>query len=284
MVKVIKTRQELESLRITDKRSIGFVPTMGNLHQGHISLLEQALEENECAYFSIFVNPKQFGPNEDFSRYPRTLEEDLQKIETCSQKYPLKDVIVFAPHSPAEVFPNSEMHIISVPFLNSILEGAIRPGHFDGVTTVVYKLFNLVQPKRAYFGLKDYQQFIIIRKMTKDLLLPIEIIGMPIVRENDGLAMSSRNQYLDPDQRLHSLILNKALKKLQEMISGRRENIKQAENYKLELLKDPNWNYIEIRDSLNLSSDISHSKEISILAVYQLGTTRLLDNIQVELK
>lgn len=284
MVKVIKTRQELEDLRITDTRSIGFVPTMGNLHQGHISLLEKALAENECAYFSIFVNPKQFGPNEDFNRYPRTLGEDIHKIETCAQKYPHKDVIVFAPHNPSEVFLASETHIVSVPFLNSIIEGAIRPGHFDGVTTVVYKLFNLVQPKRAYFGLKDYQQFIIIRKMTKDLLLPIEIIGMPIIRENDGLAMSSRNQYLNPEQRSHSLILSKTLKKIEEMIAGKRENIKLAEQYKLELLKDQHWNYIEIRDSLNLSSDISQAKEISILAVYQLGTTRLLDNIQVELK
>lgn len=284
MVKLIKTRGELEQLRSKEKRSIGFVPTMGNLHLGHISLLERALSENECAYFSIFVNPKQFGPNEDFNRYPRTLEQDLEAINKCSQKYPEKDIFVFAPDNPTEVFPFTDSQVVSVPFLNSILEGAIRPGHFDGVTTVVYKLFQLVKPKTSYFGLKDYQQFVIIKKMTEDLALPIKIIGMPIIREADGLAMSSRNQYLDSKQRTESLILVNTLRKIENIISNLKENIKMAEAYKLELLKDPNWNYIELRDSEDLASDISLSRNITILAVYQLGSTRLLDNIQVEIK
>jgi pantoate--beta-alanine ligase len=141
-----------------------------------------------------------------------------------------------------------------------------------------------VKPQVSYFGLKDFQQYVIIRKMTEDLSLPIKIIGMHIIRENDGLAMSSRNQYLDSQQRTDSLILSKTLKKIESIISNNKENLKLVENFKLELLKDPNWNYIEFRDSQTLSSDISKSKNISILAVYQLGTTRLLDNTQVELR
>lgn len=284
MVKVIKTRADLEHIRSLEKKSIGFVPTMGNLHQGHISLLERALLENECAYFSIFVNPKQFGPSEDFNRYPRTLEQDIEAINKSAQKYPEKEIIVFAPENPLEVFPSNDSQIISVPFLNSILEGAIRPGHFDGVTTVVFKLFQLVKPQISYFGLKDFQQYVIIKKMAEDLNLPIKIIGMPIIRESDGLAMSSRNQYLDEKQRSASLILTNSLRKIEHLIANSRTNLKIAEAFKLELLKDTNWNYIEFRDSESLSSDVSRSKNITILAVYQLGTTRLLDNIQVEIR
>ena len=196
MVNLLCTTKELSDLRKTQSKNIGFVPTMGNLHQGHISLLNEALKKSSIVYFSIFVNPKQFGPNEDFKSYPRTLEEDIQKIEEATNAYNDKEVYVYAPLDPTEVFSEGHLGTVKVLGLNEILEGKIRPGHFDGVSTVVHRLFEIIQPQKAYFGLKDFQQYRVIEKMVKDLQMPVEIIGMPIIREASGLAMSSRNQYL----------------------------------------------------------------------------------------
>lgn len=282
MLVTVRTTQELFNLRKKETKEIGFVPTMGNLHAGHISLLKKALKDFDTVYFSIFVNPKQFGPNDDYNRYPRTLEQDLQQIEAMLAHLPLKNVIVYAPQNPEEVFGLEEKQTISVNILNEIIEGKIRPGHFDGVTTVVYRLFELIRPERAYFGLKDYQQYLVIKQMAKDLALPIEIIGMPIIREKTGLAMSSRNQYLTEEQKEEALILYKTLKKIEEILSKSRKNIEKAQNYINEVKRDPNWNYLLIVDAENLSEDISASQRISILGVYQLGKTRLLDNLQVE--
>lgn len=281
MVKLIRITSELIKVRSTETENIGFVPTMGNLHKGHISLLEKALSEYQTVYFSIFVNPKQFGPNEDFNRYPRTLEQDVTLIEETVKKYSGSKVVVYAPADPQEVFPPEQNQNISVHGLSTILEGKIRPGHFDGVATVVYRLFDLVKPKSAYFGLKDYQQYLVIRQMVKDLALPINIVGMPIIREESGLALSSRNQYLSDEQRQASLILYKTLNSIKEIISNNRNNIPEAQAYINEALKDQNWNYLVIRDAETLSEDISHSGRITVLAVYQMGTTRLLDNIQI---
>lgn len=189
MLKVINTTAELQEMRKSDSAPVGFVPTMGNLHAGHISLLEEALKEFKTVYFSIFVNPRQFGPSEDFARYPRTLKEDLSLIEKSLNLFSNSNVIVYAPKDPAEVYPETGGHTVSVLGLTDILEGEKRPGHFDGVTTVVYRLFELIRPKKAFFGLKDYQQWAVIKTMVTDLLLPIEIIGMPIIREASGLAL-----------------------------------------------------------------------------------------------
>lgn len=284
MVKVLKTTQELISQRSLEKRSIGFVPTMGNLHQGHISLLKKGLEDFDVVYFSIFVNPTQFGPNEDFNRYPRTLENDLSLIENLLKTFPNKEVVVYAPLKPEEVYAGVEKRHISVLEIKDILEGSIRPGHFDGVATVVYRLFELVKPQKAYFGLKDYQQFLIIRRMVSDLQLPIQIVGMPIIREDSGLALSSRNQYLSAEQKEASLILSRSLKKIIQTLNGQRKNLSIAMDLITGLKEDPNWNYLELRDAESLSDNISSSKEITLLAVYQLGTTRLLDNMQMELQ
>lgn len=285
MVKLIqKKSQLLQERAISSQENIAFVPTMGNLHAGHISLLEEALKKYDTVYFSIFVNPKQFGPSEDYNRYPRTLEQDLELIQKLNLHYPHSNIIIYAPDSPEEVFYKDDHQIISVPGLNSILEGKIRPGHFDGVTTVVYRLFKLIQPNSAYFGLKDYQQYLIIKKMVEDLQLPIKIIGMPIIREESGLALSSRNQYLSDEQKKSSLVLFKSLCELRQIIDFQSSNLEIAQNYIKEKLKDQNWNYLEIRDAYTLSEDVSNSKTISILGVYQMGSTRLLDNIQLELK
>lgn len=277
MVKLITSTAELREERKQDGK-IGFVPTMGNLHQGHISLLERALSEYKTVYFSIFVNPKQFGPNEDFNRYPRTLDNDVKLIEQSAGRFPNSKVVVYSPKDPKEVFPENDNQTISVHGLSTDLEGKIRPGHFDGVATVVYRLFDLMKPETAYFGLKDYQQYLVIRQMVRDLAMPVKIQGMPIIRETEGLAMSSRNQYLSPEQREASLLISRTLKEIEKLI---RTDFSASQNLIREKLKDPNWDYLEIRDSETFSPDITHSKNITVLAVYRMGTTRLLDNIQV---
>ncbi len=284
MVTLIRTTVELVNRRNLEKKNVGFVPTMGSLHQGHISLLEKALSEFEIVYFSIFVNPLQFAPHEDFNQYPRTLENDLNLIAASLKKFPGSEVVVFAPKDSAEVFPPQNDQVISVEGLNNILEGAVRPGHFDGVATVVHRLFQLMRPNRAYFGLKDYQQYLVIKKMVKDLVLPVEVIGMPTIRENSGLALSSRNQYLTPEEKNEALTLSKSMNELASVINHKHENIKIAQSKLKRIKEDKRWNYLEIRDAFTLSEDISHSKKIAILGVFQLRETRLLDNLQVELQ
>ncbi len=283
MVKLIVETEELKQDRST-RGSVGFVPTMGNLHQGHLTLLERALTENQTVYFSIFVNPKQFGPNEDFNRYPRTLENDLELISKVAERFPNTNVIVYSPKDPQEVFPKNDDQMISIHGLSTVLEGKLRPGHFDGVATVVYRLFELVKPSIAYFGLKDYQQYLVIKQMVQELVMPIKIVGMPIIREPSGLALSSRNQYLTPEQKDESLILFRTLSEIKKIIDNKRNNLELARIRIQEVLNDPNWNYLEIRDAETFSEDITQSKILTMLAVYQMGSTRLLDNMQVELQ
>lgn len=284
MLEVIKKTSELTLLRQSEKLDIGFVPTMGNLHQGHISLLLEALKEFKVVYFSIFVNPKQFGPSEDFNRYPRTLEQDIELIRSAMGEAKDSKVVIYAPTDPKEVFPDLNEETLSVLKLNTILEGKIRPGHFEGVATVVYRLFDLVKPQKAYFGLKDFQQYHVIKQMVKDLCLPIKIQGMPIIREKEGLALSSRNQYLANEQKSESLILFNTLNEIKNIINHKKENIDKAMSYITKALRDPNWNYLEIRDTDSFSENLAQSKNITILGVYQFGSTRLLDNMQVEVK
>lgn len=283
MVKLIQRTNELLEFRKNEIGDVGFVPTMGNLHAGHISLLEEALKDFNVIYFSIFVNPKQFGPTEDFNRYPRTLEADLKLIEELLIKHPSKKVIVYSPLSPTEVFSGSQDKTLSVEFLSTMLEGNLRPGHFDGVCTVVYRLFELIRPARAYFGLKDYQQCLVIKKMTSDLMMGIDIKLMPIMRESTGLALSSRNQYLSDSDKDEALVIIKTLKQIEKIIQNKKENISKAKSYIAEILKNPKWNYLELRDAINLSDQLENSKELTLLAVYQIGSTRLLDNLQMEL-
>lgn len=284
MVKLITKTPLLKAERASEMGNVGFIPTMGNLHAGHISLLEEALKAHPIVYFSIFVNPKQFGPNEDFHKYPRTLENDIDLITECEKKYPGKKIVVFSPEDPQEVFPHDLNDQLSVQSLSTVIEGALRPGHFDGVATVVYRLFELVKPTTAYFGLKDYQQYLVIRQMVKDLIIPVEIIGMPIIRDESGLALSSRNQYLTTEQKKEALILSQTLKRIGSLIDNKRVNLDRAKKEIEIILKDTKWNYIEMRDAESLSEDVSKSKSLTLLGVYQLGTTRLLDNMQMEIQ
>ena len=282
MIQVCRTQEELNNIRQTHGQ-VGFVPTMGNLHQGHISLLSQALNDFDVVYFSIFVNPKQFGPNEDFDKYPRTLQNDLDLIEEEVKKYQNKQVVVFAPHTPDEVYRGFNK-TIKVAGITEILEGSIRPGHFDGVTTVVYRLFDLVKPTKAYFGLKDYQQWAVIKEMVRQEKLDIEIVGMPIKRTSEGLALSSRNQYLSDKQKQDALMIINTLNEIKKIIDGKKANLALAQDYMTKKLEDKNWDYLTMRDYLSLSEDLKSSQQITILAVYRMGTTRLLDNIQVEIQ
>lgn len=284
MVTLITKTLDLEAHRKTVKGPVGFVPTMGNLHAGHISLLEEALKSYSTVYFSIFVNPKQFGVNDDFNRYPRTLENDIELIKKTLLKYPHAQVIVYSPSSPEEVFPPGSNFSLSVDTLSTVLEGKLRPGHFDGVATVVYRLFDLTKPEKAYFGLKDFQQYLVIKQMVKDLALPIEVIGMPTVREESGLALSSRNQYLSSEQKEAASFISRTLKEIVKILDNKRSNLNLVQNYIQNTLKDSNWNYLELRDADNFSDDLSKSQNVTILAVYQMDSTRLLDNMQVEIK
>jgi pantoate--beta-alanine ligase len=280
-LELISTANELKRYRKSIQGPVAFVPTMGNLHAGHLSLAEQALKDCDYLFFSIFVNPTQFGPNDDLDKYPRTLEHDLQLLSNLNQKYPNKKIIVFHPESINEIYPEGFSTFIDVDGLDDILEGKRRPGHFTGVATVVYLLFSLVKPSKSYFGQKDYEQLLVIKKMVHDLNLEIEIIGMPIIRDTDGLALSSRNQYLTSDERkLASLLPDTLLKLKTELI-----NSKDLNNFKAKaenILQDENWDYLELRDAETLDNLTSIKSKMVLLGVYKMGKTRLLDNQLIE--
>lgn len=217
MTKVIQTVSEMQQitqeLKSTGK-TIGFVPTMGALHEGHLSMMRRSVEENDITVISVFVNPLQFGPNEDFDAYPRQIDQDVALVEAINVDY------VFHP-AVEEMYPNELSVTLKVGRLAEVLEGAQRPGHFDGVVTVVNKLFNIVSPNKAYFGKKDAQQLAIVEKMVEDFNHPIQIVGIDIVREEDGLARSSRNVYLTDDERQEAVHLSKSLEIAQTLYKQR---------------------------------------------------------------
>ena len=208
-MKIVETIGEMRQLRLALAEPVGFVPTMGYLHEGHLSLVRQARAENPSVVVSIFVNPAQFGPGEDFTTYPRDTQRDLALLEKITD-------IIFMP-SAAEMYPPEFSSWVEVEKVTGRLEGAIRPGHFRGVTTVVAKLFNIVQPGKAYFGQKDAQQAIVIKKMVADLNMNLKVVALPTLREPDGLAMSSRNTYLNPEQRRAATVLYQALSLAQQL-------------------------------------------------------------------
>jgi pantoate--beta-alanine ligase len=262
------------------------VPTMGNLHQGHLELVRQALIENDIVIVSIFVNPTQFAPNEDYNQYPRTLDNDLKLLRTLFKQYEEiedKQLLIFTPEA-SEIYNDQFATQVSVPSLNHILEGEIRPTHFDGVATVVFILFSLSKPHRAYFGQKDWQQYLVIRQMVIDLKLGIDIIAHPIVRDHDGLALSSRNQYLSQEERKNALILPKTLHALAAEITTSEKLVPIKKMINEIINNDAKWNYLAIRDAYSLGDISTETQMIVIIAAYQLGSTRLLDNILVELK
>lgn len=266
---------DLHSARLSYLGRVGLVPTMGYLHEGHLSLVRRAREECDRVVVSIFVNPTQFGPKEDLARYPRDLDRDLSLLE------PLGTDLVWMP-TVEMMYPPGYQTWVEVEEMTRPLEGAVRPGHFRGVTTVVAKLFNAVQPHRAYFGQKDAQQAAVIRQMARDLSYPIEIMVCPIVREPDGLAMSSRNVYLDPEQRKAATILYRSLREAKEAYeSGERHAEKIREKMREVLAVEPlaKVQYVSCADYDTLEELETVTGRTLLSMAVLVGKTRLIDNI-----
>ena len=270
--------KEFRNWRSSIKGSVGFVPTMGALHKGHISLVERALKENDFAVASVFVNPAQFGKNEDFSKYPRTLYSDKRLLEAagCS--------VLFAP-SAEEIYPNGfNTKITADHVLSNNLCGKSRPGHFDGVCLVVGKLFNIVLPEKAYFGLKDYQQVNIVKKMVKDLDFPLEIVPCTTVREKDGLAMSSRNAFLSQEERKKAPLIYASLKVARNLFSKGEKSPQLLSNGIKNSLSGARIaiDYVEIVNPSTLQpvTQVAKKGDVIALAAF-LGKTRLIDNIEI---
>ena len=276
----MKTVNTIKEVRETVKEwkkqglSIGFVPTMGYLHEGHMSLIERAAKENDKVVVSVFVNPTQFGPNEDLDNYPRSLERDTEICENSGAD------LVFFPEA-SEMYFEDKSTSVSVSGLTTLLCGAKRPGHFDGVCLVVSKFFNIVTPDRAYFGEKDAQQLAVIKRFVRDLNFDIEIVGCPIVRECDGLAKSSRNTYLSKEERKAALILSQSLNKAKEALSNGETSANKIKEIIINSLStEPlaKMDYVEVVDSLSLSPLENINAPILVAIAVYIGKTRLIDN------
>ncbi len=270
--------RDVETLRrsLEGQRDTAFVPTMGNLHAGHLALVELARAAGRPVVVSIFVNPLQFGPNEDYERYPRTLEADLEKLEAAGVD------VVFAPEA-AAVYPEPQTFLVQPPLAEELC-GAFRPGHFAGVCTVVLKLFNLVQPRRAVFGKKDYQQLFLIQGMVRQFNLPVEILAGETVRDADGLALSSRNAYLSPAERAEAPRLYAVLRVLAASIAAGESDFAALEDEACRRLAERGWrvDYVSVRSRRTLLPPAAQERELVILAAARLGGTRLIDNLEVD--
>ena len=253
-----------------------FVPTMGNLHEGHIRLVSNAKPRGACTVVSIFVNRMQFGPREDFDKYPRTLDADCNQLQAAGCD------VVFVPDE-GEIYPEPQGYSVEPPDIQHILDGAIRPGHFRGVATVVLKLFNMVQPQAAVFGKKDYQQCIVLRNMVRQLALPIEIILAETVRAPDGLALSSRNGYLSVAERTEAPALHRALMKARDELAAGKRDFQRIELEGMASLAGRGWkpDYIAIRRQADLLPPAPDDRSLVVLGAAKLGNTRLIDNVEV---
>jgi pantoate--beta-alanine ligase len=276
-MKVIRTIGEMRQARRQIQGTVGFVPTMGYLHEGHISLVKQAKNENDISVVSIYVNPTQFGPKEDFKKYPRDTERDLAMLEPTTD-------FVFMPYD-TDMYPEGYNTWVDVLGITEVLEGASRPGHFRGVGTVVTKLFNIVQPARAYFGQKDAQQVAMIKKMVDELNMDLEVVVCPTVRERDGLAMSSRNTYLDPEERRAGVVLYKSLMLAKELWQNGEKDAEAILKRMTALIStEPLADivYISIADGKTLQ-EIKRVKAPALVSMaVKFGKTRLIDNITLE--
>ncbi len=274
IIKAVKKMQSYsESLRLQGKR-IAFVPTMGYFHEGHLALMKEAKKMADCVVVSIYVNPAQFGPKEDFSRYPRDLKRDLKMAESVNV-----DVIFYPPDN--EIYPADYQTYVDVEKVTRNLCGISRPGHFRGVTTICLKLFNIVKPHIAIFGKKDFQQYISIKRMVDDLNLDLRIIGLSTVREAEGLAMSSRNKYLNEDEKSSALTLFASLKLAQKLYSDGERNASVIINGVKKIIKKADYtdiDYVKICETSTLS-DVDEIKSQSVIAIaVKVGKTRLIDN------
>ncbi|MFA5115156.1 MAG: pantoate--beta-alanine ligase [Candidatus Omnitrophota bacterium] len=278
IVKSIRKMQELSGAWRKAGRRIGFVPTMGALHNGHLSLLRRARRDNDRVVISVFVNPTQFGPGEDFNKYPRDLSGDAAFCRKAGAD------VVFYPGA-RQMYPSDYKTYVEVWDLSNVLCGNFRPGHFRGVATVLTKLFNIVQPDSAYFGQKDAQQAVIARRMARDLNMPLRIEVMPTVRDKDGLAMSSRNNYLSPQERKRALVLSLALKEAERLISrGRRYSSGIIADLKAFIRRTPGIRvqYLEIVDPDTLRPLVKIKDKVLVVLAVHIGKTRLIDNIVVK--
>jgi pantoate--beta-alanine ligase len=283
MIKILKTPAEIQTLVREWRRQgikVALVPTMGNLHEGHMALVRHAQTLGERVIVSIFVNPTQFNRPDDLANYPRTLDKDMEKLISVGCD------AVFTPDAQT-MYPTGGLATrVIVPGISDILEGEKRPGHFTGVATIVCKLFNLVQPDVALFGQKDFQQLMVIRQMAEDLNMPIEIIGLPTVRESDGLAMSSRNNYLTPEQRAIAPRLQQVLQStLKRLNSGEYENYIELQQWAMDQLNQQGFKaeYIEIRRAIDLLPPNTEDTDLVLLASAWLGKARLIDNLPFQL-
>ncbi len=273
-MQLIHTVAELRT-RLASEMSIAFVPTMGNLHEGHLELARMARKRGTCVVVSIFVNPLQFGPNEDFDKYPRTLQADCDKLQGLAD-------VVFAP-AVADMYPEQQTLFVEPPPIANELCGEFRPGHFRGMATVVLKLFNLVQPHIAIFGKKDYQQLAIIRQMVTQFNLPIEIVGAETARASDGLALSSRNQYLSDSERTEAVFLSRTLQNLRDGLKSSETAYPKLEETAKAALAKRGWQveYVAVRNQADLGAPVAGERKLVVLAAARLGKTRLIDNLEV---
>lgn len=275
-MRTITTVAEMRAARAETRGSVGLVPTMGYLHEGHLSLVRQSLAENDHTFVSIFVNPAQFGPNEDFERYPRDEARDLALLAELSD-----DITVFAPSVEEMYPPDFDDWVEEHGPLVERFEGEHRPGHFRGVTTIVARLFRIVRPDRAYFGQKDAQQLRVVRRMTRDLGLPVEVVAMPIVREADGLAMSSRNVYLSPEDRAAALVLSRSLRHAEGLVASGETDVARIAREAAEMIRaEPRitLEYAALVDEQTLEDIETLDRPALLLVLGRVGKTRLLDN------
>lgn len=273
-MQIISTIRDLRD-RLKSEPSVAFVPTMGNLHEGHLALVRQAREYGRCVVVSIFVNPLQFGPNEDFAKYPRTFEQDCAKLEGLTD-------VVFAP-TLEDLYPEPQRVFVEPPPVASELCGAFRPGHFRGVATVVLKLFNIVRPQAAVFGKKDYQQLHVIRAMVRQLNLAVGIVAGETLRAADGLALSSRNAYLGAEERAEAVRLYRNLSRMQEsIIEGDRDFFALGQRA-IDDLAAHGWrvDYVSVRAAASLAPALAEDRNLVVLAAAWLGRTRLIDNLEI---
>jgi pantoate--beta-alanine ligase len=273
-------RNSLSGRRIQGQ-TIGFVPTMGNLHDGHLALIKQAKQSNDIVVCSIFVNALQFGLNEDWDKYPRTYDSDCEKLHSIGCDY------LFFPDD-KEMYPNgldTQSRVIC-PTMTDVLCGASRPGHFEGVTTVVSKLFNIVQPDEAIFGIKDYQQLAVIRRMAEDLCMPVKITSAPIHRETDGLAMSSRNSYITPEERPKVTVLKQVLEHIASQIEAGNQDFSALESEAKAVIKNQGFkaDYVTISNSKTLQPAAIDDTAITVLGAMFTQSARLIDNISLRKK
>ena len=261
---------------LKDRERIVFVPTMGNLHEGHIALMRQAHVHGDTVVASIFVNRLQFGPSEDFDKYPRTFADDCQKLREAGV------AVLFAP-TEADLYPEPQQYLVDPPEIQNLLEGEFRPSHFRGVATVVLKLFNIVQPQVAILGKKDYQQLMILRNMTRQLALPVEIVGGETVRADDGLALSSRNGYLTPVERAEAPRLNRLLNRIRDAVRSGDRDYARLEREAIEELDGHGWktDYIAVRRQADLLAPSGGEEALVVLGASRLGVPRLIDNVEI---